>query len=457
MRRRDFLKAGVAGACGILTGMRGLCAADSPAETKPAEFYLPPDSSYTIVDSVRDSIRFATERTLFDYNGHLRCESSFVDVTGKPMRWHDFGTLEGPGWAANAAGGAYELYLFGSQTNDQKLQQTGLKVLDHVLEDGFVDYETGFIKGYRDTANGKLCLNFKHDNKWFCPGSMAKIGYQLLIFSDLLAGERREQMRSVAVKNARWIDGNVGLAPNAWYPRRVTPDGTPYSKSATGGGDPIFQKSGDGLFIVQLMTALTRRGLADYSETVAERIGTFMDKGGLFGSINHDTYDEQENVSYAVGYRTLRAAATVLEDDSVREFAYDVCLQGLERFKMRENRNGVQTRGLLYMEDSWDTAYLWENAEASLAYLEAFLDTGKTQYRRDGLTILRAIAKHHHGPYGFLTEGVDWNNHVGSQHHFDGAEYGDIKYTEPLLNNMHITEPTVLAMKHTMAAGDETD
>ena len=65
----------------------------------------------------------------------------------------------------------------------------------------------------------------------------------------------------------------------------------------------------------------------------------------------------------------------------------------------------------------------------------------------DGLTILRAIAKHHHGRHGFLTEGVDWNNHVGKQHHFDEAEYGDIKYTEPLLNNLHIVEPTLLVIK----------
>ena len=99
------------------------------------------------------------------------------------------------------------------------------------------------------------------------------------------------------------------------------------------------------------------------------------------------------------------------------------------------------------MEKSWDTAYLWENAEASLAYIEAYIDTNNKSYLADGFTILRAIAKHHHGPYGFLTEGVDWNNHVGKQHHFNQAEYGDIKYTEPLLNNLHIVEPTLLAIK----------
>jgi hypothetical protein len=110
---------------------------------------------------------------------------------------------------------------------------------------------------------------------------------------------------------------------------------------------------------------------------------------------------------------------------------------------MGEDRNGIATKGLLFMAKSWDTAYLWESAEASLACLEAFHDTRRKAYLCDGLTILRAIARHHHGPHGFLTEGVDWNNHVGSQHHFDGAKYGDIKYTEPFLNNQHIAEPTL--------------
>jgi hypothetical protein len=85
--------------------------------------------------------------------------------------------------------------------------------------------------------------------------------------------------------------------------------------------------------------------------------------------------------------------------------------------------------------------------EAAQAYLEAYEDTGSKRHLRTALTLLRAIAKHHHGPYGFLTEGVDWNNHVGAQHHFDGAEYGDIQYTEPLLNNLHHAEPALHYLK----------
>ena len=49
------------------------------------------------------------------------------------------------------------------------------------------------------------------------------------------------------------------------------------------------------------------------------------------------------------------------------------------RFRMAEDRNGVATRGLFLMEDSWDTAYLWENAEVAQAYLEAWQETTEDQ------------------------------------------------------------------------------
>ena len=35
--------------------------------------------------------------------------------------------------------------------------------------------------------------------------------------------------------------------------------------------------------------------------------------------------------------------------------------------------------------------------------------------------------------------------HVGQQHHVDGALYGDINYTEPLLNNLHLVGPSLFA------------
>lgn len=407
------------------------------------DFYLPENSSHTIFDSARASVRFAV-KCLERCGDHWRCISSFVDPDGIPQTWHDFGTLEGPGWAANAVGGALELYRFGRFINDFNLQARALGLLRHVLDCGFLR-DDGFIIGYRETTTGRLCLNFKHNDDWLCPGSMARIGYQMLKFADELNDDAlRRQLEEQAMQCAKWMAQNVKPLSNGWFPRRITPSGKPYPFSAEGKSpDQIFDCSGDGICLLQLWTELGLRGLTDSYDLLVQALHAFMDAGGFFGSINHDTYDRNENVAYALAFRTLLRASELLDDERVRAFAYNVCLKGLERFKMTEDRNGVATKGLLWMEESWNTAYLWENAEAASAYLDAFVNTGDTDFLGDALTILRAIAKHHHGQHGFLTEGVDWNNCVGAQHHFGGAEFGDILYTEPFLNNLHIVEPTL--------------
>jgi hypothetical protein len=403
------------------------------------------------------------------------------------MGWHDFGNLEGPGWAANAVGGAWEIYTMGGflrraksevrppsavllrrtggpRSEDKignfklegaQMQSNALAILDHVLDGGFIEARSGFIRGYRETTTGKICLNYKHNSDWFCPGSMAKVAFQLLLFADELGHTTRaEKMRAIAVRCAEWIQKNVEPVPNGWFPRRIGPTGQVYRKSPDGGQDSFWQTSADGLFIVQLQAALTRRGLGDYREALKAKTGAFIQAGGIFGSINHDTYDPQENVAYSVAFRTFLLASRVLKDEGLRRFAFEKCLPPLDQFKMCEDRNGVATKGLLYMEKTWDTAYLWENAEAALALFEAASELRKTEparsreYELDGLVILRAIAKHHYGSCGFLTEGVDWNDHVGQQHHIGQAKYAAIQYTEPFLNNQHIVEPTLFYLKN---------
>lgn len=423
-------------------------------------FYLPENPKYTIVDSALDSVRFTLDKTLRrDDRDHLVSISSFVDTNAQVMGWHDFGNLEGPGWAANAAGGALEIYTLGRFLNDPARQEKALAILDHVLDCGFIDENTGVIRGYRETTTGKFCLNYKHNSDWFCPGSMAKVAFQFLLWADQLGDQPRAQrLRTVATRCAEWIRNNVEPVPNGWFPRRVDPNGKLYRKSPEGGNDTYWQSSGDSLFILQLQAALTERQLADYREALKTKTDVFIRAGGIFGSINHDTYDPHENVAYSVAFRTLLVVARVLKDPAIRQFAYETCLAGLDQFKMREDRNGVATKGLLYMEKSWDTAYLWENAEAALAYFEAAHDTRPADPKRSrefeltGLTILRAIAKHHYGPFGFLTEGVDWNDHVGQQHHIFQAKFGAIQYTEPFLNNQHIVEPTLFYLKHLAVA-----
>jgi hypothetical protein len=433
-------------------GFQGAVAGTEPGRP----FYVPENPNYTVVDSVKDSIRFTVSKTLRpDDRGHLVSISSFVNPEGEVMGWHDFGNLEGPGWAANAVGGAWEIHRFGRFLGRLDWQTNALAILDHVLECGFIEESSGFIRGYRETTTGQFCLNYKHNSDWFCPGSMAKVGFQLLQFADDLGRDPRAvRMRRIAARCADWIHRNVEAVPNGWFPRRTLADGKVYRRSPDGGNDPFWQSSADGLFILQLQEALTTRGLADYRAPLREKIGVFMRAGGIFGSINHDTYDPHENVAYSVAFRTLLSAARLLKDPRIRTFAYAKCLAGLEPFKMSDDRNGVATRGLLYMEKSWDTAYLWENAEAALAWFEAAADLRRQDPARsrecelDGLVVLRAIARHHYGPHGFLTEGVDWNDHVGQQHHINRQKYGAIQYTEPFLNNQHIAEPTLFYLEH---------
>jgi hypothetical protein len=405
---------------------------------------LPSDALENILfESARDSVRFALT-CLEPVDGRLRAISSFVNTQAEIMHWHDFGDLEGPGWAANALGGAHLLYRWGAFTGDAAVQDQAVLLVEHVLEDGFIDFQSGFIRPYYELAKKCFCLNYRHNDDWLCPGSLAKIGVQLLAFADdLPASERPGRMARAALGLGRWLRDHTPLLPNGWVPRRITRDGQPYPLSPEGRPDPIFDHSADGLYLLQLWAALAARGQAEFAAP-ADGLGrAFTGAGGLWGSINHDTYDSHESVAYSAAFLALRQAAGWLNRPEWRDFAYRSALPALARFQMREDRNGVETRGLLWMEESWDTAYLWENAEAAQAYLEAWAETGDQVYRDSGLDILLAIARHHHGPLGFLTEGVDWNNHVGQQHHVDSALYGDIQYTEPLLNNLHLVGPTL--------------
>lgn len=413
-------------------------------------FVLPEDPDYTIHDSAEDSARFAHLCLEATPHGRWRALSSFVDPEGAPQYWHDFGALEGPGWAANAVGGAYQLYAWGRHDHCSVLERVSLGLIDHVLLDGFL-LDDGFIIGYRDVLEDRFCLNFKHNDDWFCPGSMARIALQMLWAADTIPPDdvRVPLLQSAAGAAADWLLRRVPMV-EGWFPRRCRPDGSPYARSAEGGEEPLHAASADGLYIPWLLAELTARGLDDHRRRVRELADFVVGRGGIYGSINHDTYDADENVAHAETYRLMRRASQLLDDASLLEFGLTRALAGLDRFLMTDDRNGVATRGLYYMEDSWDTAYLWENAEIALAYLEAYTDTQERVYACRATTTLRAIAKHHHGPHGFLTEGVDWNNHVGREHHIGGVEFGAIRYTEPLLNNLHHVEPT---LRYLLASG----
>ena len=160
-----------------------------------------------IFTSARASVGFALS-CLEPVGKNLRARSSFVDPEGQIMHWHEFGDLEGPGWAANAVGGAHLLYRWGRFLSDEAVQSSALRLLDHVLEDGFI-LPDGFIWPYFDLAKNHFCLNYTHNDDWLCPGSLAKIGVQMLEFAADL-GET--EPRSSASTDGRRPVGMAGIA-----------------------------------------------------------------------------------------------------------------------------------------------------------------------------------------------------------------------------------------------------
>ncbi|MGC9467460.1 MAG: hypothetical protein ACP5HS_02620 [Anaerolineae bacterium] len=381
----------------------------------------------------------------------LRATSTFVDLDGTVMHWHDFGDLEGPGWAANAMGGAHLLYRWGCYVQDSSIMDRALQLANHVLLDGFIR-EDGAIWPYWDLAAGHFCLNYAHTNDWLCPGSLAKVGVQMLDLADSLERDSPDEagvahpalvtrLRETAEGLADWLADRVAALPNGWVPRRITEEGEPYAFTPEGDDDPVFDHSADGLYLLALWIRLGR-------EALAVPLGdAFVNAGGFWGSLNHDTYDDYENVAYAVAFRVLREGAAAFFRPAWRDFAYEVALPAMDAFRMDENRHGVVTQGLFWMERSWDTAYLWENAEVAQAYLEAWQERDDEDYLDTALATLTAIAHHHTGELGFLTEGIDWNNHVSQRHHVNLAYYGAIRYTEPLLNNLQVVGPTLTILQ----------
>ncbi|MBI1390554.1 MAG: hypothetical protein GC154_19150 [bacterium] len=430
------------------------------------EFYRPADPHHTIVDSLRDSLRFTTRHCLTTYRGNLCATSTFVDPNAQPAHWHEFGDIEGVGWAANAVGGALLILKYAKFFNDARMSAIGRSILFHALEGGFF-HNDGRVTPYREISTDKRYLNYMTDARsefWFCPGSIAHICLQLIWASDEVENPLRDRLRETAMQTADYLWKHHATTSNGWYPRRCKPDGSPTHLNCYGDPDRQYENSGDGVYLLWLWAELTRRGWRDREKEVRRACAVFRDIGGAFGSINHDTYDDHENAAYSVAFRCLRRAASLLRDPALYEWAVSNCLHGLERFEMTEDRNGVETRGLLYMEDSWDCAYLWENAEAALAYFEAALSTRLRSYEMKGLTILRAAARHHYGELGFLSEGIDWNNHNGQYRNVNGvnipihvneAVYGAVNYTQPFLNNMYIAAPTLFYLER-LASRRET-
>jgi hypothetical protein len=430
----------------------------------PYAFYLPENPQYTVVQSALDTVRFLRHVSEPDDAGHLMCRSIDATPDGQlaPYRGR---FMEGVGYCADSIFGAHVLVRLGRVTRRPEFEAMGFSYLDHALAAGFFDDPNLPVRLYRDTETRKLLDNLEDHDGYVELGHMARVATQLIHLAGLDPdGQRAERCRGIASRTAAWVM-TTERCPNGWYPRHCTPEGRvfPFATNAFGPvdlkeltlGDPIHDRSGAGIFALQLLAAVTATGLVDATISLRDDVGAFVRAGGFFGSTNTDTEEVEENVSFAIAFQTLLEVSDVLSDPDLRRFAYDRCLEPLARFELTQDLNGVATKGLLYMEDSWNAACTWEMAEAAQAYLIAYADRHEQRHVVKALTILRGMAMHHHGPFGFLTEAVDWDGHSTSSRHFAGERYGDIMTTHPFLNNLHVLQPTVTYLERFAIRIDE--
>ena len=421
----------------------------------PYAFYLPEDPDYTIVDSALDSIRFVRAMSEPDSDGKLYCRSVDASPDGL-VRYRDR-FMEGVGYCADSVFGAHYLVRFGRATSSAELEAMGWSVLDHALSGGFFDDHDVPVRLYRDTETGRYLDNLEGRDEYLEHGHIARVGHQLLLVAKLDHDARRARRSlEAASRVAAWIDASQRCS-NGWFPRRSRPDGTVFLDAVDALGptdlaamrypDPLGDCSGGGSMALHFLAAATSAGICDATDSVREAARAFVDAGGHFGSVNTDTEDRAENASFALGFQAMLAAADLLGDAEFADFAFESCLAGLERFELTRDLNGCATKGLLYMEDSWNAACTWEVAICAAAYLDAHSRRPRREYVLKALTMLRGLARHHHGDLGFLTEAVDWDGHSVKTRHFGGASRGDIATTHPFLNNLHLLEPTVLFLE----------
>jgi hypothetical protein len=418
----------------------------------PYAFYLPENPTFTILDSAIASARFATKVSETTEAGDLRCISPDADPDGKmyPLRGH---FVEGVGYCTDAVFAANQLIRFGQLLSSPDLISVGVRLARHVLLTGFFDDGEIPIRMYRDSNSAEFMDDLEGEGEHLELGHMARVAHQLLALAEVIDdADMAAKATAASLRFADWLEG-VQLCDNGWYPRRSSRDGSVYRLAPRAIGpvtlvgplkpDPVWDISGCGALILQFLAALQRTGLRDVSTSLARGVETFIQGGGYFGSVNTDTEDPRENVAYAMAFLAINDAAKVLNVDRWTTFAYESCLGPLSDFEMCEDVNGLETKGLLWMEHNWNSACMWEIAEAAEAYMVAYADRAQRGHLLKALTMLRGMAKHHHGPHGFLTEAVDWDGHSTVLRHFEGRRYSDIAVTHPFLNNLHVLEPTV--------------
>jgi len=411
------------------------------SEELPA-FYLPENPEYPILASAAHAASYTVAATTPSGIG-ANAHSFLVDINAKPVRTN------------------------GRHTNRQDFADTAREIARHAIHSGYLDDPEIPVRLYRDAESGEFFDQVEARRTFFDLGHMAKAIQNLVDLAGNVDAGSRERLMIAGRRFGAFVL-KTGRTASGWLPRRVAHDLSPYMLARVpppkpgvvpvAGGprpDPIAERSGAGLLTVACMLKLDRLGLVKGREFLRETCDAFIDSGGYFGSVNTDTEDQAESVAFALAFQTLLEASDYLECPGYRNFAFDVCLPGLERFHMVEDRNGQRTKGLLRLSDSYSSACMWECSEAALAYFRAAADRGRPEHALAGLTILRAIARNHFGELGFIPSELDWNGRMPPEAHLEAGPFGPRRVTHPYMNNLHVVRSTLFFLENLAGGFDE--
>jgi hypothetical protein len=429
------------------------------------DFYLPRNTGYGIMASAMDSARYAVAASVPCAFG-CNAPSFLTDVNAKPIR--SAGRLvQGIGYCADSAFAAGALRRFGKLTGQSAFVATADGLTTHIFQTGYLADPDIPVRLYQDAESGEFFDQVEARSAYFDLGHMARPLEKLLDQSESLTADQVAALHHASLRLADWIVG-AERTPQGWLPRRVDErlkifrgvrkpaelpaDATsPFHKH-----DHTLEHSGAGLLAVAFLIKLHRLQLRSLTEPLTALCDSFVAHGGFFGSINTDTDDLHESLSYAIGFQVLLAASKVLGRPIYREFAYDACLAGLRVFRIDRDLNDQPTRGLTRLAASYSSACFWENAEVALTYFQAAEDTGSQRHARDGMTILRALARNRVGTAGFLPAELDWDGRMAPERHIGFAARGPRGVTHPYMNSLNLLEPTLFYLHHLAwkSAGD---
>lgn len=412
-------------------------------------FYLPPDERYSILDSAIDAARYAVAATVPSLVGG-NALSFLVDIDGAAVRTGPNKRLmQGVGYCADAPFGAGTLFALSRHTGRTAFAETAKQVAIHSLYAGYLDDPEIPVRLYRDAESGEFFDQLEANCNFLDLGHMAKVVLSMVELSPYVGEPERIRIADLSARFAAFAMRSA-RTPSGWLPRRLAHDlsAYPYARNppdspVTQRIDPLADRSGAGLFTVTCLLRLAQLGLVDTRSFVAEACEAFVSAGGYFGSVNTDTEDNEESVSFALAFQTLLDAAKFLDIPRYKEFAFEACLPPLKNFWLTQDINGQPTKGLLRLSKTYSAACMWECSEAAMAYFKAAKEAGDPSNVANGLTILRAIARNHHGDLGFIPSELDWNGSRSPDAHLGQATYGPRKVTHPYMNNLHVVRSTL--------------